>query len=308
MRRLLPPLALAAAAASTVGALPSSAATITADDSRDVAIIRVRGELNLGDEDRFLDLALARRTAIVTFDSPGGNLKAGIEIGKFIRLRNYTTIVSHAAVCASACALAWLGGGKRVMSSRANVGFHAAYMSSGSGHEVTGSGNALVGAYLSKLGFTSPAIVYITSAAPNEMNWLTAERASMVGLDVDVLNPREGDDSPAPPQPSAPPRPIAPTASVNWSAQGIWVQTASRASLQDAIEIAVAIRAKNPNTAIFQYRNGWYGVVIGPFAPESGERRLRALLAAREVPADSLLTLGEAFSMLQWGNPQPRGR
>ena len=299
-------LAVGAVVASSASV--AKAATITADDSREVAVIRIHGELNFGDEDRFLDLALSRRNALVTLDSPGGNLKAGIEIGKFIRLRNYVTLVPNSAACASACALAWLGGIRRVMGGRANVGFHAAYMSSGSGTEITGSGNALVGAYLNKLGYTSPTIIYLTSAAPNEMTWLSAERAAAVGLDVEVLNPREGAEERAPPQAGAPPRLGAQTASVNWAAQGIWVQAASRSSLQDAVEVAMAIRTKNPNTSIFQYRNGWYGVVIGPFPPETGDRRLRALLRAGEVPSDSLLTLGDAFASLAWGSPQPRTR
>jgi hypothetical protein len=65
--------------------------------------------------------------------------------------------------CASACALAWLAGVKRFMGPKARVGFHAAFNKSS--RQETGMGNALVGAYLTKLGLPLKAVIYITKAA-----------------------------------------------------------------------------------------------------------------------------------------------
>src|ERR687885_212503 len=73
--------------------------------------------------------------------------------------------------CASACALAWLGGTPRVMVQGSAVGFHAAYTVEGGQAATSGAGNALIGAYLAGLGLRDRAIVYITMARPDQMTW-----------------------------------------------------------------------------------------------------------------------------------------
>jgi hypothetical protein len=45
-------------------------------------IIAISGDLALGDERKFIDLALSTQNALVVFQSPGGNLFSAIEIGK----------------------------------------------------------------------------------------------------------------------------------------------------------------------------------------------------------------------------------
>jgi hypothetical protein len=44
----------------------------------------------------------------------GGNVVATLEIGRQIRLQNWTTTVPADAMCASSCALAWFGGTRRL--------------------------------------------------------------------------------------------------------------------------------------------------------------------------------------------------
>jgi hypothetical protein len=73
------------------------------------------------------------------------------------------------------------------MSPQARVGFHAAY-SSETGQE-TGVGNALVGAYLNKIGLPYSAVIYITQAAPNSMTWLSIADAEKQGIGVEPLGP-----------------------------------------------------------------------------------------------------------------------
>ena len=74
--------------------------------------------------------------------------------------------------CASACAT-WLGGSQRFMGQTAQIGFHAAYVSAGGQVTETGAGNAMLGAYLNELGISERAILYITSANPHSMTWLS---------------------------------------------------------------------------------------------------------------------------------------
>lgn len=151
-------------------------------------IIFVVGDLALGDEKKFINAALSSGNAIVVFQSPGGNLIAGIEIGKAIHLKGFATFVPDTVQCASACALAWLGGRVRYMSNTAQVGFHAVYVDKGGQAAVSSTGNALVGAYLNQLGLPTSAIVYITDASPQGMQWLNFTDAQNYGIDVRPFN------------------------------------------------------------------------------------------------------------------------
>ncbi len=147
-------------------------------------LITVVGDLVPGDDKRFIEFALGAANAIVAFQSPGGNLVAGIEIGKAIRLKGFSTLVPDGTQCASACALAWLGGHVRFMGRGAKVGFHAVYTNDNGQVTVSSAGNALVGAYLNQLGLSNSAIMYITEASPNEIQWLTFADAQDVEIDV----------------------------------------------------------------------------------------------------------------------------
>src|SRR3974377_2146951 len=56
-------------------------------------VIAVDGDFALGDEKKFINIALGSENALVVFQSPGGNLFAAIEIGKAIRLKGFATLV-----------------------------------------------------------------------------------------------------------------------------------------------------------------------------------------------------------------------
>src|SRR5262249_54804640 len=141
-------------------------------------------EFQAGDDKKFVDVALGISSAIVVFQSPGGNLLAGIEIGRAIHLKGFGTYVPDDIECASACALAWLGGRVRLMGAQGRVGFHAVYVNGNGQPNVSSAGNALVGAYLNQLGLPTSAIVYITSAPPEGMQWLKFSDAQRVGIQV----------------------------------------------------------------------------------------------------------------------------
>ncbi len=148
-------------------------------------LVMLRGEIEAGDKDAFLQKIDGLSGAIVAFHSDGGNLTAGLQIGEAIRANNLTTLVPDNARCASACALAWLGGAQRLMGPRALVGFHAAY--DRRTLEITSTGNALVGAYLNKMGLNDQAVIYITSTPPKAMRWLTRADAEKLGIRVTLF-------------------------------------------------------------------------------------------------------------------------
>lgn len=306
---ILKTLARPAARATLVSALMAAASPVlgaTIESKRfddGMVLIFISGEMMLGDEKTFANEALPHDNAVVVFKSNGGNLKAGIEIGKAIRLKGFSTFVADGESCASACALAWLGGRARAMSATARVGFHAAHIQTGEQKVATSVGNALVGAYVAQLGLPERAVIYVTSAAPDEIKWLTFADAQAIGIDVKQVNINGSQNRPtagaASPAPASPPP-------ASWGQYGDWIQIFSRPTMPEAVQIAGEYKRRFENTYVFRYVNGWYAVVIGPFPQGTGVARKDALVASGAIPNDSLIARAERMAeVVHGGNPVP---
>jgi hypothetical protein len=195
--RLQAGMALAAAWLACSGG-PSFGAEIKIDPAspKEFPAILISGVFEDGDDKKFTALALDIDNAMVLFESPGGNLLAGLNIGRAIRLKEFATAVDAGVECASACGLAWLGGIKRYAHPDARIGFHAAYIENNGQATETGAGNALVGAYLNQLSLPQSAIVYLTSAPPHDMEWLPLQEARNYGIDLEMIGgPEPGADA-----------------------------------------------------------------------------------------------------------------
>ena len=145
-------------------------------------IVRVDGDLALEDGEKFAATVRPLQGAVILLNSPGGSLMAGLRIGEIVRSRNFSTVVLDDDLCASACAIAWLGGRRRYLAPKARLGFHAAYSNDGGGAAVSGAGNALVGAYLDRLGLSDETIFELTEAGPAGMLWLDVPTANQLGI------------------------------------------------------------------------------------------------------------------------------
>src|SRR5262249_55961367 len=154
-------------------------------------LVVVEGKFELSDIDRFQTkvAAVPPGKATVAFSSKGGRLLAGIRIGALIRAKKFATVVPDGAECASACALAWLGGTPRLVGKDSMIGFHAAYVVKDAGPAESAPGNALLGAYLNQLGLSENAILYITHADPTSIQWMSMEEAAEHGIAVALLPP-----------------------------------------------------------------------------------------------------------------------
>src|SRR6266446_3575861 len=167
---------------------PALAATITLrpqTPDRPI-VVMVEGPLVAVDEDQFAAKSAPLSSAFVAFSSDGGSLVAGLRIGEAIRRKGFFTIVPDGRRCASACALAWLGGIERFIGADARIGFHAAY--DPASDRESGVGNAVVGAYLTKVGLPYEAVIYITQTDPSEMTWLNMSDAAQRGIRVTLLS------------------------------------------------------------------------------------------------------------------------
>ena len=179
-------LLLAAASLALAPLVPASGAAaeirVTRAPSGDVTL-ELSGIIELGDDARVAVAASGSpRPAAVSLSSLGGNVQAALAIGALVRREGLKTVVPARAVCASACGLVWLAGTPRAMGEEAHVGLHAAYLRRNGVSVETGAANALIGAYLDRLGFDDRAIVYLTGAAPDEMTWILAADRQRYGI------------------------------------------------------------------------------------------------------------------------------
>ncbi len=165
----------------------SSAAEIRQVQVQGKSAILIKGMLDLDDGSRFQQLAMHPGFSLVLFDSPGGHTKAGLEIGRAIRFRNYDTAVPSGSNCYSSCAVAFLGGVHHFIGTGAHVGFHAIYDQRPDGQVISSVGNALVGAYYSQLELSDEAIEYLTMAQPQRLNLLTPDVAARYRIALEVV-------------------------------------------------------------------------------------------------------------------------
>jgi len=136
-------------------------------------------------EGAFTTAVAANRGARVVLNSGGGSLTPALNIGRFIRENNLQTYVPDGAGCFSACSLIWLAGTERHIGQAARIGFHAAYIArQGGPGQVSSSGNAVIGAYLSRLGYNDGAIRLFTAAPPNQIVVVKPSQFEQNGVSV----------------------------------------------------------------------------------------------------------------------------
>jgi hypothetical protein len=99
-----------------------------------VTAILAQGDIAEGDVERlseFLSTVALRKTTAIYLASPGGSLFEGMHLGRYFSQNHIKTVVEGNRICASACALAFLGGRDntgnawRSSSSNSRLGFHA---------------------------------------------------------------------------------------------------------------------------------------------------------------------------------------
>ncbi len=194
MRHLLCLLVAATLAAPTIAA---RAAEVRIERGDDRPRVFVEGDIKLGDAARFRRAVRGLPVATIVLDGPGGKLIDALTIGELLRERGDHTVVAADGHCTSACALIWLAGEERTLEDGGSIGFHAAAARQGDTLRMTASGNAIVGAYLTRLGYPLGVVVMATEADHTSMAYLTAERAARSGLTyrrTAALAPRRRDE------------------------------------------------------------------------------------------------------------------
>ncbi len=157
-------------------------------------IVTISGRLDEGDYDSFLKALPPGpdRDSVIALNSAGGSVFSALLIGTVIRANKLRTYVPDGFKCYSACALIWIAGDKKYYGLGASIGFHAVYDIGRGEKKISAPGNALVGAYLSRLGYSNDLISYATTADPDSLEFLSAARLASLGIDAAPLSFDEG--------------------------------------------------------------------------------------------------------------------
>lgn len=166
------------------------------NNSKTLNAVLATGTIEWADADRldkFLTRQLRKTNTAVYLNSPGGSLSGGIRLGEYFKHNRIKTVVEGRETCASACALAFLGGtdihGNRWMSSTttSQLGFHAFRNADGSRYEDSDNTQQIVGVVL-KYGqlVGAPMGIFVRNfqTPSGKMYWFSTREALSLGIKV----------------------------------------------------------------------------------------------------------------------------
>jgi hypothetical protein len=80
----------------------------------------------------------------------------------------------------------------------------------------------------------------------------------------------------------------------------VWVQVEAQPSLAQAQERARDYAARLPDVSGYALGNGWYGIVLGPYAPADADQVLQVYRAEGSIPRDSYIAFNTSFGQQFW--------
>lgn len=163
--------------------------------------ILAQGHIEIDTADKlkkFLKNSPPGKTTVV-FDSPGGNLVGGIQLGLLIRqlefdtaaletvdeeMRGETKVIAANPMCASACSLAFLGGVNRSVEEGARLGVHQFYSSGAQiGDAETQVLMTSIAGYIQLMGVNRRFMDLASLTSAGKMHWLTLSEVKSLQVD-----------------------------------------------------------------------------------------------------------------------------
>ena len=174
------PAAAAGADPMTIEVVPRS----TSGVFRDATVVYLNGQIDPNASVRlYRALDGVDGKILVWLNSPGGNLFAGMELGRILRLRSaWTYIIDSRTLlpgeCYSACGLAFLGGVRRFSDHGARYGVHRASLRaspSTGARDLAPELSAAISSYIQQMGVDVRLLDLWKRAAPDEMYVLSRQ-------------------------------------------------------------------------------------------------------------------------------------
>lgn len=151
--------------------------------------IYAEGVIQPDTPDNFVAFVRQNRTKLppsptVSLDSPGGNMFAGIKLGQAIRRLAFDTEILDRQTCASACALAFLGGAERSLDTNGRFGVHQFSSAIGNvGDSLTQATIVAVASYIESMGVDRKLLDVASLIPPASIYWLTDEQRQQLRVD-----------------------------------------------------------------------------------------------------------------------------
>lgn len=155
-----------------------------------ITYLEAKGEINTGDKNAIAKLFSQRRNGdniYVSFNSIGGDLIEGIEIGRYIRSLNANTIIANGNVCYSSCFFSFIGGIKRTVEPEGKLGVHQFYGGKGTSGYVESTTQYLTSQllqYTAHMGVSIETLKYAFQTPPRSMYVFTPEEINQYSIAV----------------------------------------------------------------------------------------------------------------------------
>ncbi|MBZ9936639.1 hypothetical protein LB518_10060 [Mesorhizobium sp. BR1-1-16] len=158
--------------------------------------IVVSGEIEFTDSlAPFEALARQGRARFVTFDSPGGSPYKAMDLGRLIRRYGLSTVQVRSSECASACALAFMGGAAR-LAMAGSIGVHRSSFSDTSSMPVEDAVSSIqqltadIMAYMNEMGVDPSLLQLALQYGSDDIRYLSSSEMEryrvVVGLDSTI--------------------------------------------------------------------------------------------------------------------------
>ena len=159
---------------------------ITTDDG--ITVVFVRGTFAWEDSlASFRQIVRANHATAVSFSSDGGNVAKAMELGREIRLLGLSTLQLRSLECASACALAFMGGVQRFAEPGA-IGVHKSSFSPDAALDVDTAVAAIqeltaeIVAYMAEMGIDPRLLQVALKTEANDMRYLSGQEMEQFRL------------------------------------------------------------------------------------------------------------------------------
>jgi hypothetical protein len=181
--------AVAGAIALSIGGGPATAMDYSWRSYKDKIVIDAVGEIEIAEAKNFIAWIEqsrpewnGRKPTAIVFDSGGGSVAGGREMGIMVADLHMITGVAHGGRCASACVLIWSAGAFKSAGDDSKVGVHMA--SNIEDGDPTVNGTIFTLRWLQKTGAPNSVVVGAMSTKPNDIYWLTKDELIAWGAKI----------------------------------------------------------------------------------------------------------------------------
>ena len=180
---------VAGAIALSIGSVPATAMDYSWRSYSDKIVIDAVGEIKIDEAKNFIAWVEqsrrewnGRRATAIVFNSGGGSVAGGREMGIMIADYHMTTGVAHGGYCSSACVLMWSAGAFKSAGSDSKIGVHMASNIEDGDPAVDGTIFTL--RWLQKTGAPNSVVVGAMSTKPDDIYWLSEDELIAWGAKI----------------------------------------------------------------------------------------------------------------------------